>query len=314
MEKKSELGMSIGQFVSGSFTKLMLRQKSNQVFEIGELLVAGNNLDDYAIYQINELIYGSQIPLSSLELIAGYQLEREKSDLSIYEPELRNYVLARARPLICIKKDKAIEKLQSFLPKTLPAFLGSVYELTDKHLNFMGESEINNPIMVGMVRSGSKVLDTEVSLDALEVLTHHILIPATTGRGKSNLVKVILYNIMTNENCAKLVFDPHNEYYESLKQHAESDKYLKFYTPRSHPKKIDLLFNVSLLRPNHIRGSIHLSEAQDQALELYYKRDRNNNYENWIKNIFLETAPSVKDVTIDALRRKIGSRNGYLQV
>lgn len=307
MEEDITLGKSIGQFVSGSFTKLLLRQKSNQVFEIGELLIAGKSLEDYALYQINELMYGSQIPGESLELIAGYQLEREKSDLTIYEPELRNYVLARARPLIRVKKDVTTGRFQSILPKTLPSFLGSVYELEDSHLKFMTQSELNNPITLGMVRSGSKVLNTKVSVEALEVLTHHILIPATTGRGKSNLVKVILYNMMANENCAKLVFDPHNEYYESLKQHPESDNYLKFYTPRHHHKKIDLLFNVGLLRPAHIRSSTHLTDAQDQALRLYYNRDRNNNYENWIKNIFLDPKPpGVSDSTVDALRRKIG--------
>jgi len=306
MEDEITLGKNIGQFVSGSFTKLLLRQKSNQVFEIGELLIAGKSLEDYALYQINELMYGSQIPGESLQLIAGYQLEREKSDLTIYEPELRNYVLALARPLIRVKKDAKTGKLQSALPKTLPSFLGSVYEMEDVHLKFMMQSELNNPITLGMVRSGSKVLNTEVSVEALDVLTHHILIPATTGRGKSNLVKVILYNMMTNENCAKLVFDPHNEYYESLKQHPESDSFLKFYTPRPHHKKIDLLFNVSLLHPKHIRSSIHLTEAQEQALRVYYNRDRDNNYENWVKNIFLGTAPGVKDTTVDALRRKIG--------
>ncbi|MFX1296820.1 MAG: helicase HerA domain-containing protein [Promethearchaeota archaeon] len=30
------------------------------------------------------------------------------------------------------------------------------------------------------------------------LLKHHILIPATTERGKSNLVKVILYNLIEN--------------------------------------------------------------------------------------------------------------------
>jgi len=306
MKSNTPLGTSVGQFISGSFNKLLLRQKSDQVFEIGELLVAGESLEDYSLYQINELMYGSQIPGSSLELIAGYQLEREKSDLTIYEPELRNYVLARARPLIRIQNDASTGKSKSILPKTLPSFLGSVYELEDTHLKFMTESELVNPITLGMVRSGSKVLDTEVSVEALDVLTHHILIPATTGRGKSNLVKVILYNMIPNENCAKLVFDPHNEYYESLQQHPESDKYLKFYTPRQHHKKIDLLFNVSLLRPNHIRSSIHLTEAQDQALRVFYNRDRDNHYENWIRNIFLASAPGVHPSTVDALRRKIG--------
>ncbi len=90
----AKLGNKIGSFVSGSFVKLILRQKSDKKFEIRELIVAGNSLNEYSIFQIKDLFYGSQIPDSSLELMAGYGLERERSNLKIYEPELRNYVLA----------------------------------------------------------------------------------------------------------------------------------------------------------------------------------------------------------------------------
>lgn len=303
----SELGNNIGQFVSGSFTSLLLRQKSDQTFEIGQLLVGGIDLTNYAIYQINDLKYGSQIPESSLELMAGYKLEREKSDLRVYEPELRNYVLAQARPLIQVKYNEKDQKAEPFIPKTLPRFFESAYELNDIHLKFLQESEIKNPIKLGRVRSGSKVLETKVSLKGVDVLTHHILIPATTGRGKSNLVKVILYNMLESEFCGKLVFDPHNEYYNSLKNHPKNIQYLKYYSPRHHHRNIDLKFSTSLLRPDHIRKAINLTEAQDNAVRLYFNRDRRNSYENWVKNIFIAPTPSgVQAVTIDALRRKIG--------
>ena len=39
----TDLGNKIGSFVSGSFVKLILRQKSDQEFELGQLFVAGNN-------------------------------------------------------------------------------------------------------------------------------------------------------------------------------------------------------------------------------------------------------------------------------
>jgi len=303
----AELGNKIGQFVSGSFTNLLLRQKSDHAFEIGQLLVGGIDKNNYAIYQINDLKYGSQIPESSLELMAGYTLEREKSDLKVYEPELRNYVLAQAKPLIQVKYNNKNQKFEPFIPKSMPQFFESAFELNDSHLKFLQESEINNPMKLGKVRSGSKVLETDVSLEGTDVLTHHVLIPATTGRGKSNLVKVMLYNLMESLYCGKLVFDPHNEYYSSLKDHPESLQYIKYYTPRTHHKKIDLLFSTSLLRPNHIRGAINLTDAQDQALRLYFNRDRRNSYENWIKNIFLAPRPpGVQTVTSDALRRKIG--------
>ena len=299
----SELGNKVGQFVTGSFTKLILRQKSDQTFEIGQLLVAGTSLKDYVIYQINDLLYGSQIPQSSLELMTGYQLEREKTDLKIYEPELRNYVLAQARPLIRVHLDEEKNTLTPVLPKTLPKFLGGVYEINDEHLKFLQESELDNPIVLGKVRSGSKTLKTDISLEARDVLTHHVLIPATTGRGKSNLVKTILYNLLENENCGKLVFDPHNEYYEDLMRHPKSREFIKYYTPRDIPRKIDLKFNLNLINPSHIMGAVSLSNPQRDALIVYYRNDR----KDWIQNIFTMSTPppGVDPRTIEAMRRKI---------
>jgi len=77
------LGKKIGSFVSGSFVKLILRQKADQEFELGQLFVAGKSKDDYYIYQIKDLYFGSQIPPGALELMAGYGLERENVDLKI---------------------------------------------------------------------------------------------------------------------------------------------------------------------------------------------------------------------------------------
>jgi hypothetical protein len=299
----TDLGKNVGQFIAGSFTKLLLRQKSDQIFEIGQLLIAGYGSKDYTIYQINDLRHGSQIPLDSLELMAGYKLERDESNLMILEPELRNYVLALARPLIRIRESEGTKKMEPFLPKTLPRFFETVYEINNGHLKFLEESELDNPIPLGQVRSGSKVLDTTISLEARDVLTHHVLIPATTGRGKSNLVKVILYNLMENEECGKLVFDPHNEYYEGLHRHPKSKDYLVYYTPRDHVDKIDLKFNVGTLTPGHIMGAIDLTKAQREALIVYHRRNR----EDWIQNIFSSAVPKEVDPkTINALRRKLG--------
>ena len=113
----TELGNKIGSFVSGSFAKLILRQKSDKDFEIGELIIAGNSMDEYSIFQIKDLFYGSQIPDNSLELMAGYGLERERSNLKIYEPELRNYVLAYARELISIRNNKVSENYELTIPR-----------------------------------------------------------------------------------------------------------------------------------------------------------------------------------------------------
>jgi len=309
----NELGNKIGSFVSGSFVKLILRQKSDADFELGQLFVAGNDKNNYSIFQIKDLYYGSQIPDSALELMAGYGLEREKSDLKIYEPELRNYVLAHSRELISVNKNLETQKYELSIPKKLPKFFSDIYELEESHLEFFQEEQIETPLNLGKVRSGSKIIDVEVKVNAVEVLKHHILIPAATGRGKSNLVKTILYDLMDNDKCGKLVFDPHNEYYGSLTQkglrdHPKSNEFLEYYTIRDIAGHRDLRFNIRLINPGHVLGSISLTDAQTQAIVVFYRRFRNN----WIQEIFNEYTEErrnqlgVNPQTIEVLRRKLG--------
>ncbi len=311
----TDLGQKIGSFISGSFVRLILRQKSDQEFELGQLFVAGNSMQDYSIYQIKDLYFGSQIPEASLELMAGYGLEKGKTDLKIYEPELRNYVLAQARELITIKKDNSTGKYTLTLPKRLPSFFSDVYNLEKQHLEFFAEEQVDSPINLGKVRSGSNTLDVEVKVDAQEVLKHHVLIPATTGRGKSNLVKTILFDIMENEKCGKLVFDPHNEYFGSVKQkglkdHPKSTDLLHYYTVRSVPAGgYNLKFNLNLLHPSHIIGTINLSHPQIDAIILYYRLNGNN----WIQAIFSDDTSiynipqeGVASSTLNVIRRKLG--------
>lgn len=302
-----DLGKKIGSFVRGtSLVKLILRQKSDQEFELGQLFIAGKDRKEYSIYQIKDLFYGSQIPDNVLELMAGYGLERDRSDLKVYEPELRNYVLALARPLVFVKENKLL------LPKRLPSFFSDTFDIDDGHLEFFKEEKIENPLNFGKIRSGSKVLNTEVKLEATDVLRHHILIPATTGRGKSNLVKTILFNLMENENCGKLVFDPHNEYYgtgsqKGLKEHPESSKYIDFYTIRPIPGHLDLKFNVKLIEPIHAMGSLNFTQPQIEALIGFYRLHR----ETWIQAIFSDDTGiygrpgGLAQGTLDVLRRRL---------
>lgn len=297
----THLGDKIGSFVAGSLNELVVRKKSDQSFEMGQLFVAGRDLDNYSIYQIKDLLYGSQIPENSLELMAGYNLEREATDLKVYEPELRNYVLGYARPLINVKNKKL------FLPKKLPSFFAEIFDIEDDHLDFFEKPD--NPINLGRVRSGSRVLTKEVKIEGPKVIRHHILIPATTGRGKSNLVKVILYNIIENEKCGKLVFDPHNEYYgtakvKGLKEHPKSNSYIDYYTIRDVPGKLDLRFNVNVLNPWHVMGTINVTNAQEEALIQYYREHR----DEWIQCIFddaVDLPTGVRGSTHTVLRRKL---------
>ena len=175
--------------MAGEVGKILIREKSGEKIELGDLL-AVDDKDGYLLIQVYDLLYGSQISRLWREQMAGLKLEGLGAGLEFFEPQLRNYILAAGKAVL-----RVTSKVQA--PKVLPDFFGTVRHAETKDFQFLGKPA--NPMYLGQVRSGSKVIDVPVYLDASEALVHHILIASTTGRGKSNLVKVMLWGIVGNE-------------------------------------------------------------------------------------------------------------------
>ncbi|MBW3015095.1 ATP-binding protein [Candidatus Woesearchaeota archaeon] len=282
-----------GQVISGEYGKIIIRQKSNQSLELGELLIADN-----VLLQVYDLIYGSQISQQNLELISGMKLEQD-TDLEFLDPELRNYTLALLKPLIHLRDNNAS------LCKVLPPFFSEVRDVTNQDLSFLTVPK--NPLYIGNLRSGSKLLDIPISLEGDKVFAHHILIPASTGRGKSNLCSVMLWDIVDKDYCGVLVLDPHDEYYGrnklGLKDHPQKDKVV-YYTHKNPPVgQRTLKINLKLLRPSHFHGALDLSPPQKDALSLYYRHYGRD----WIESIILEKPIDINfhESTLAVVKRKL---------
>jgi len=287
-----------GQVISGEFGKIIIRQKSDSNLELGELLVADTK-DSKVFLQLYSLMYGSQISQQNLELISGLKLE-EDNDLEFLDPKLRNYTLAFLKPIL------ATDKSGFKMCKTLPGFFSSVREIQEEDLNFLTKPE--NPLVIGKIRSGSKILNFDIALPGDEVFAHHILIPGTTGRGKSVLLKTMLWNVLNNDYAGILVLDPHDEYYGrkslGLKDHLKSDKVV-YYTSKSPPSNAKTLkINIKQIKPSHFNGVVDFSDAQKQALNMYHKEFGNR----WIEGIVLERklqSAVFRDDTLAVVRRRI---------
>ena len=257
-----------GQVISGKFGEILVRQKSDQEIELGELLIAKNKAGKILL-QVYDLEYGSQISPQNLELISGMKLE-EDADMEFMDPHLRNYTLARLKNLILIK-DKE-NKSKAISSKSLPAFFSELREVTADDLKFLGKP--HNSISRGYLRSGTKKLDVPVHLDGLKVFSHHILISGTTGKGKSVLMSNLLWDSMDKEYCALLVLDPHDEYYGrnkiGLKDHPNAK--LIYYTSKNAPTgQMTLKINIKNLRPDHF-DFMNFSGPQGQLMYTYYKK------------------------------------------
>jgi uncharacterized protein len=286
-----------GQVVSGDFSKIAARVKHGEKIELGELVVIDNN-DEKFILQVYDLVYSSQISQQNLEMVSGLNLE-ENSNFQIMDAQLRNYQLALLKPILNIGKN-------SKTCKKLPAFFSNIREIAKEDLQFITKPK--NPFYLGKLRSGSKQLDLEIFLPGKDVFSHHVLIPASTGKGKSNLMSTILWDCHDKDFVGTLVLDPHDEYYGrvglGLKDHNSKDK-LAYYTPVNPPPGAKTLkFNLKTLKPEHFQGAISLSDPQRQCLYVYYKIFG----EQWIKSILEERkieGVSFHPDTVAVVKRKL---------
>jgi len=293
----------VGQVLSGEYGEILVRQKSDRGLELGELLVADG--ETKTLLQVYNLLYGSQIDPKSLELLSGMSIEGYGSDLGFMEANLRNYVLAQLKGVVSVKGKIAR------IPKTLPRFFSEIRKIEKEDLDFLGTPE--NALFVGNVRSGSKDMEIPVNLDGREVLAHHVLIPATTGRGKSNLVRVMCYSVIGKDYCGLLIFDPHDEYYHGpgngremgLKDHPKAREKIAHYSMKPEPGGRTLVINYRELRPWFFQGVLDLSSAQKDAMQAFYKRNRHE----WVKDILTfepEQYPKgVTEATVGVLIRKL---------
>src|SRR3990167_9170585 len=144
-----------GQIISGEFGRIIARQKSGQSIEIGELLIADSS-DGKILLQVYDLVYGSQISQQNLELISGMKLE-ENTEFELFDASMRNYMLAMMKSLVTIKGKNA------FVSKSLPEFFSEISEIEEKDLAFLTKPK--NPLFVGNLRSGSKLLNVPIYLD-----------------------------------------------------------------------------------------------------------------------------------------------------
>jgi len=267
-----------GQVIGGEAGRIVARVKSGVDMELGELLVSDVG-SSKALLQVYDLSYGSQISPQNLELISGLKLE-EGTDMELFDAHLRQYKLALLKSVVTIHAGVAR------ISKLLPDFFSEVREVSREDLVFLTRPE--NPLFVGKLRSGSKVLDVDIALDGDTVLAHHILIPATTGRGKSNLTACMLWETVDKGYCGMLVLDPHDEYYGrtglGLKDHPAREKVV-YYTPRDVPPGGKTLkINLEIIKPQHFQGAVDWSVPQAEALNAYYKKYG----KEWIEAVILE--------------------------
>jgi DNA helicase HerA-like ATPase len=203
---------------------------------LGELLAADDaERGRRHLFRVIDVTYGSDSTDPNwAERAAGAYMAGDVTDTpySIHDPEQRLYKVAECAPLGYVDAAGEFRK-----PKSLPTQFARVTAPTAEDFAFLGGRM--GDLRVGLLRSGEDTIDLEVGIHGA-TLASHVGVFATTGMGKSNLMKVLAGTILEAQGrYAVLLFDPHGEYLDGgggtrrgLRDHPWAAERLKVYATR----------------------------------------------------------------------------------
>lgn len=238
---------------------------------LGELLAA-EDLERARrfLFRVTQVTYGSDSSDPSWpERTAGAYMSGDASGTAyhLHDPEQRLYKVATCQPLGYIDAAGEFRK-----PKSLPAQFARMTSPTPEDFAFLEERM--GDLRVGLLRSGEDVIDLEVGVKG-ETLTSHVGVFATTGMGKSNLMKVLAGQILASQGrYACLLFDPHGEYLEGgsgvrrgLREHPWAPDRLRVYATRAAgASATSLRLSLGELSLGDLQTAYQWSHAQEEAI------------------------------------------------
>jgi DNA helicase HerA-like ATPase len=198
-----------GRIIGKKITELYFRTFYEEDLHLGDILVADDEERKLPfLMRVVDISYGVEASDPGwAERTAGNMmlLDRQDEPFQFHEKERRLYKVGRCVPLGYIKGD-AFRK-----PKTIPSHFSRVKSPKKKDFQFL--RKFTGDLEIGFLRSGEEVLDFSVGVSG-EVFPYHIGIFATTGMGKSNLMKVLAGAVLESSRYGMLILDPHGEYYD----------------------------------------------------------------------------------------------------
>lgn len=182
-------------------------------------------------------------------------------------------------------------------PKSLPTQFSRVVAPSPEDFAFLASRMGDLP--VGKLRSGETVVDFEVGIPG-RALSSHVGIFATTGMGKSNLMRVLAGGVMrANGRYGLLLIDPHGEYRPALGRHPWAGIGLRTYAARSLPNTTALRISLAELTVDDLRTAYEWSRPQEEAL---FELERHYGVEGlaWLVEFArLDDLPGFRDVELN---------------
>lgn len=311
----------VGRLVGHSVGEIAFRVPYATRVAVGELVIG---LEDQGerrfLLRVCDLQHGAEAASEDWsERVAGsmIRLDKDGSPYDLHDRDTRLYSLALATPLGFLEATPQGVRLRK--PKTLPLHFSRIRRLEAPDLEFLASFEQDLP--VGDLRSGNEVLPYAVGLHG-RWLPNHVGVFATTGMGKSNLMKRLMGSLLESHRYGVLVFDPHGEYFDGgagllpdgrklqgLSHHPQAAERLRVYSSRPLPGLHNSLkISAEEIRVGDVRNIFTFSQTQEEALwavaELYGKAWLTSLAERPVEEIGLDFGRKFRDETLSVLKRR----------
>ncbi|MDQ6617904.1 MAG: ATP-binding protein [Actinomycetota bacterium] len=296
-----------GRLFGKNVLEATFRAAPDEDLFLGELLVG---VDDATgrryLFRVVDVTYGTEHREPGwAERVAGTLLaddgRGEDGAHPLYERSRRTYRVASCSCLGYLARPSpgspagAVTEFRK--PKSLPTQFSRVVAPEPEDFAFLATRMGDLP--VGMLRSGETVVDFRVSIPGA-ALASHVGIFATTGMGKSNLMRVLAAGVMrANGRYGLLIIDPHGEYRTALARHPWAGQALRTYAARSLPNTTALRISLSELGVDDLRTAYEWSRPQEEAL---FELERHYGVEGlaWLVDFArLDDLPGFRDVELN---------------
>ncbi len=282
-----------------------LRAAPDEDLFLGELLVGVDEATGRRyLFRIVDVTYGTEHREPGwAERVAGTLLaddtRGEPGAHPLHEQARRTYRVAECRCLGYLSPATSEGTREFRKPKSLPTQFSRVVAPEAGDFEFLRTRMGDLPI--GSLRSGELVVDFEVGVPGRSLATH-VGIFATTGMGKSNLMKVLAGGVLrAGGRYGLLLIDPHGEYRTELPRHPWASERLRTYAARSLPNTSTLRISLGELTVDDLRTAYEWSRPQEEALfELERHLGRESQGLAWLLDFAkVDDLPGFRDVELN---------------
>lgn len=262
--------MSRGRLFGKNVLEGVFRAAPDEDLFLGELLVA---VDDATkrryLFRVVDVTYGTEHREPGwAERVAGTMLADDaRGDAGahpLHDADRRTYRVAACRCLGYLSAPDDEGRTEFRKPKSLPTQFSRVAALEPTDVEFLRTRMGDLPL--GLLRSGETVVDFEVGVPGASLATH-VGIFATTGMGKSNLMRVLAGGVLqANGRYGLLLIDPHGEYRTELPRHPWAGEHLSTYAARRLAGTSTLRLSLGELSVDDLRTAYDWSRTQEEAL------------------------------------------------